>query len=437
MKSTLNRRGFLRRVGQGAVLGTVGLSFPNLARSQSPNSKLNIASIGTSGRAAANLQGVSSEHIVALADVDKTMLKAALGKFQGARGYEDFRVLLDTEGDRIDAVVVSTPDHTHAPAVAQALKMGKPVYCEKPMAHTVQEARVLTELARRHKCVTQMGTQIHAGDNYRRVVELVRSQVIGPIREVHVWVNVGHSYSNGRFTTDKPRPASLNWDLWLGPAPDRPYTDGAHPFNWRQFWEYGNGRLGDFGCHYMDLVHWALDLKQPMRVRAEGPEIDRISPPPWMRVHYDYPARGDQPAVKMTWHGSGKPKVLSSLKDAEGNPLDWGSGQLFIGTDGMILSDYSRHRLLPEKTFHAHPRPAQSIAKSIGHHQEWIRAIKEGGTTTCHFDYAGPLTETVLLGNVSYLSGESLEYDSAAMKITNSDKAQAWLSKEYRKGWTL
>lgn len=437
MNESLTRRQFLHRAGCGLSLAAASLGFPSLIRARGLNEKLNIASVGTSGRAGANLAGVASENIVAVADVDATMLEAAVKQYPGARRYEDFRVMLEKEADNLDAVVVSTPDHTHAVAAAQAMKMGKHVYCEKPLAHTVHEVRHLTDLAREEKLITQMGTQIHAGDNYRRVVELVRSGALGTVREVHVWVNIGHSYSGGRFTTDTPAPAGLNWDLWLGPAAKRPYTKGVHPFDWRKFWDFGNGRLGDFGCHYMDLVHWALDLRHPVKVRSEGPPVDPISTPEWLVVHYDYPARGEQPPVQLTWHGNRTPAILSGLKKADGQPLDWGSGQLFVGDRGMVVSDYGRHMLLPAESFQDFQRPEPSIPKSMGHHAEWIHAIKTGGATTCPFDYSGPLTESVLLGVASYRSGEEILFDAKNMRIAHSPKAQALLSKEYRKGWVL
>ena len=205
--------------------------------------------------------------------------------------------MLEKEADKIDAVMVGTPDHTHAPAAAMALRLGKHVYCEKPLTHTVFEARTLANLAKEKKLVTQMGTQIHAGDNYRRVVELIKAGAIGKVTECHVWVTA--KYSGGKFTTGTAAPAGLDWDLWLGPAPERPYSEGVHPFDWRKFWDYGTGALGDFGCHYMDLVHWALDLRAPTAVAAEGPPVDPVSSPEWCIAHYEYPARGEQPPVKL------------------------------------------------------------------------------------------------------------------------------------------
>ena len=334
MKANFTRRKFLGTASAGA-LAVAG--FPYVARTQSPNSKLNIASIGVNGRAAANLSGVSGENIVALSDVDANSLSAAKSTYKDAKTYTDFRMMLENEGERIDAVVVSTPDHSHAPAAAMALRMGKHVYCEKPLTHTVHEARVLRKLARENNCITQMGTQIHSGDNYRRVVELIQSGAIGAVSEVHVWMNGDYDYSGGRFATT-PKPAHLNWDLWLGPASERPYSDGIHPFSWRRFREYGSGRLGDFGCHYLDLVHWVLELNHPDSIETRGPAIDSISTPEWLEVDYHYPASGNKVSVDVHWHGGRKPPQLAKLRDGEGNPIDWNAGQLFIGEKGIVFA---------------------------------------------------------------------------------------------------
>jgi predicted dehydrogenase len=318
-----------------------------------------------------------------------------------------------------------------------AMRLGKHVYCEKPLTHTVYEARTLANLAKEHKLVTQMGNQIHAGDNYRRVVELIRAGAIGKVEEVHVWVTA--AYSGAKFTTGTQAPAGLDWDLWLGPAPDRPYSEGVHPFNWRKFWDYGTGALGDFGCHYMDLAHWALDLRAPTAVEASGPPVDAVSAPAWCIATYQYPARGELPAVKLTWYDSGKqPELARSLMLGD-RPLGevFKSAQLFIGSEGMLVSDYGRHYLLPEDKFAGFQRPPQTIPASVGHHREWVEAIKSGGKTTCNFDYAGALTEAVLLGTVAYRSGERIEWDAENLKVKNSPEAQALIHKEYRKGWTL
>ena len=271
------------------------------------------------------------------------------------------------------------------------IRLGKHVYCEKPLTHTVFEARTLARLAKEKKLVTQMGTQIHAGDNYRRVVELIKSGAIGKVTECHVWVTA--TYKDGRFTTGTPVPPGLDWNLWLGPAPERPYSEGVHPFKWRNFWDYGTGVLGDFGCHYMDLVYWALDLRAPLAVEAEGPPVDAVSTPAWCIARYEYPARGDQPPLKLTWYDSGKqPELAHSLKIGD-RPLGdvFKSAQFFVGTEGMLVSDYTKHKLLPEEKFAGFKAPPQTIEKSVGHHREWVDAIKNGGAPLCNFDYSARL----------------------------------------------
>ncbi len=447
MAARVNRREFLGHslVVGGSLAAGVHVGSAVAAESKSANEKLNIAAVGTANRAGSDIAGCAHENIVALADVDTNFLDAAGAKYKGARKYRDFRVMLEKEEDKIDAVIVGTPDHTHAPAAAMALKMGKHVYCEKPLTHTVYEARRLAMLAAEKKLVTQMGSQIHAGDNYRRVVEMVQSGTIGKIREVHVWVGV--KYDGSKFTTNRPKPAQLDWDLWLGPALKRDYSEAdingkhetVHPFHWRWFWDYGTGGLGDFGCHYMDLPHWALKLKHPTSIDASGPKVHPESTTAGIVVKYKYPARGEMPPVDMTWYDGGKkPKILSTLKNNDGEPINWGgSGQLFVGERGMILSNYGSNILVANDKSAELQRPEPYIPKSIGHHKEWTHAIKNGGTTTCNFDYSGALTEAVLLGVVSYRSGEKLEWDARNLEVTNSSKARQMIHKEYRKGWGL
>lgn len=438
MPSRTSRRRFLgTSAAAGSALAVGYFVNPSpAAQSNSPNEKLNIAGIGVTGRAGEDIRGCASENIVALADVDQNKLDEGGKQWPEARKYQDFRVLLEKEGDKIDAVVVGTPDHTHAPAAAMALRMKKHVYCEKPLTHTVYEARQLAELAKENKLVTQMGNQIHSGDNYRRVVELIQAGAIGEVKEAHVWA--GAQYTGAEFVYGDPVPKGLDWDLWLGPATERPYSKGVHPFQWRKFWDYGTGALGDFGCHFLDLAHWALKLRAPTTVSAEGPPYDEVSCPEYTIAHYEYPAREGMPAVNVTWYDSGKrPELLKTLKDKNGQGFDWGGGQLFVGSKGMLISDYGRHVLLPEEEFADFKRPEPTIPGSIGHHQEWLKAIRTGDETTCNFDYAGALTEAVLLGTVAYRYGKKIEWDAANLKVTNSPEAQQFIHKEYRKGWTL
>ncbi|PYK65720.1 MAG: oxidoreductase, partial [Verrucomicrobia bacterium] len=333
----------------------------------------------------------------------------------------------------IDAVVVGTPDHTHAVAAVAALQSGRHVYCEKPLARTVSETRIITETAREHKRVTQIGTQIHAGSNYRRVVELVQSGAVGPVREVHVWVAATYGGMEAPKET-RPAPPNLHYELWLGPVEYRSYSPEYLPFKWRNWWAFGGGALADFGCHYMDLPHWALGLSYPLTVEpVDGPPVHPESTPPWLIVRYEYPARGEQPAVRLTWYHGGKQPALLSPEQA----AKWKSGVLFIGAKGMLLADYGRHVLLPERDFEGFKPPTPFLKDSIGHHKEWIEACKTGGPTSCRFDYSGPLTEAALLGNVAYRAGRKLEWDREHLKATDCPEADRYIHHHYRKGWKI
>jgi predicted dehydrogenase len=312
------------------------------------------------------------------------------------------------------------------------MKLGKHCFCEKPLAHNVYEVRVMTELARNKKLATQMGTLIHATSNYRRVVELVKSGAIGPVAEAHVWC--GKDWGGGERPKETPPvPPNIHWDLWLGPAPERPYHPCYLPAQWRRWWDFGNGTLGDMACHLMDLPYWALDLAHPLAVEAEGPPVHPETCPHALVVRYEYPARGDQPPVKLTWYdGVNRPPQLA----ANGLP-DWGMGVLFVGREGMLLADYGRKELYPKEKFAQFKAPEPTIPESPGHHKEWIAACKGGPAGLCNFDYAGPLSEAVLLGTVAYRVGKKLEWDAAALKATNCPEADEYLRRQYRKGWTL
>ena len=431
MRNRFSRRQFL---GRSAAAAGVAAASPMIvpAWAASPSEKLDVAVVGVAGRGGANLGGVSGENVVALCDVDGNRLGGAAKNRPQAKTYADFRKMLDEVGKQIDAVVVSTPDHTHAPAAVAAMKLGKHCYCEKPMTHCVYETRVMTELSKKNKLATQLGTQIHAGENYRRVVELVRAGAIGPVGEVHVWC--GARYSPGdRPKETPPVPPNLDWDLWLGPAPERPYHPCYVPGKWRGWWDFANGGLGDFFCHYTDLAFWALELKYPTSIEAEGSPVHPESCHQWMIARFEFPARENLPPVKLTWYDGGKkPPFLK-----ERNIPDWGSAVLFIGQKGTLISDYGRHVLLPESQFADFKRPEPTIPKSIGHHREWIEACKTGGPTTCNFGYSGPLTEAALLAGVSYRIGEKIRWDAESLEAAGCPEADPYLHRQYRAGWTL
>jgi len=449
MRRVLTRRSFLQNAawtGSGLII----LSNSRLVRGTQANSKLNIAGIGIGGRGGEDIRGVASENLVALCDVDEKHAAKTFEQFPAAKRYKDFRKMLDEVHGQIDAVVVGTPDHTHAPAGVMAMKLGKHCYCEKPLTRSVYEARVMANLAKEKKLVTQMGTQIHAGSNYRRVVELVQTGAIGKIGEVHVWMAANTAKTDGGSSifagppvpTDMSQPdapaerpvvpATLDWDLWLGPAAERPYHPAYAPFGWRYWWNFANGQLGDFFCHYCDLAFWALKLRHPTTVEAQGP-VHPESAARWTIARQQYPARGELPPVTLTWYnGGGYPPFAK-----ERNIPAWGSAVLFIGSQGMLIADYDKHQLLPKEKFADFKHPDPFIPESIGHHREWIDACKTGGPTTCNFDYSGALTEAALLCNVALRTGKKLTWDAANLKAVGCPEADMFLRHEYRKGWTL
>jgi predicted dehydrogenase len=424
----MNRRQFLSSaLAAGAALGSGLWARPARAQAPGPNDKLNVACIGVQNRAAANVAGVASENVVALCDIDENYLGQAAQQYPGAATYYDFRRLLD-DADSIDAVVVSTPDHVHAPASLWAMELGKHVYCEKPLTHNVFEARRMALTAAEYGVATQMGTQIHATDNYRRVVEIVRSGVIGDITEVQVWVN--KAWGGGELPTETPPvPEHIHWDAWLGPAPERPYHPVYLPGNWRRWWDFGGGTLGDMACHVMDLPFWALGLRHPRTVEADGPPVHPETCPLGMQVTYIFDGVGDNPPCRLVW--SDGDRVPAEIN---GVPVP-GMGVMFLGSKGMLFADYGRWELHPRHIFEGYEPPEPTIPSSIGHYQEWIQACKEGTPTTCNFDYSGALTEAVLLGNVAYRVGEKLEWDADTLTVSNVPGAEEYIGRVYRDGW--
>lgn len=442
----VNRRCFLQNAAALSAGATLGA--PAIVRGTNLHDKLNIAVIGCGGRGGSNMDAVSGENIVAICDVNERNLNAAAEKHPAARKVIDFRRLFD-HAHEFDAVVVSTCEHTHAFATLPALQLGKHVYCEKPLTHSTWEARIIREAAEQAKVATQMGTQIHAGDNYRRVVELIKSGTIGDVSEVHVWVSRTWGWHpskeaavaandivhvQDRPAESQPVPPRLNWDLWLGPVPARPFHEVYFPGpKWYRWWDFGNGTMSDLGSHFVDLPFWALDLKYPLTIEASGPPPHLEIAPASMQVTYQYGVRGDAPPLELTWYqGINKPTCWK-----EGGIPQWENGILFMGQKGMLLSDYGKHVLLPEEEWTDFQPPKPSIPKSLGHHAEWIHACKTGGPTTCNFEYAGWLTEANHLGNVAYRAGKKLEWDSAGLCATNAREADPLIRRKYRPGWTL
>jgi predicted dehydrogenase len=433
MKRGSNRRQFLRNASVlGAGLCVAGV--PAIVRGRGANEKLNVAVVGTTGRGAANTTPVAkTENIVALCDVDEQKMGKVAEKFPQAKRYIDWRKLFDDQ-KQFDAVIVSTTEHTHAPISVTAMRLGKHVYCEKPLAHSVEEARAMGETARKMKVATQMGTQIHATENYRRVVELIKTGAIGPVREAHVWCDRVPHEPRPRPTETMTPPAGFHWDLWLGPAPCRAYHKEYHAsgcLGWDKRWDFGNGTLGDMGSHEIDLPFWALDLRYPLTAEAEGDPRENETYPRWLKARWEHPAKGKRPAVTVCWYDGGK-----RPPQPEGIDLTtWKIGCIFKGDKGTLVADYGRNILLPEAKFKDFQRPKPFIAKSLGHHEEWVHACKTGAPTLCNFDYSGALIEHNLLGCVAFRVGKKLQWDPVHLKATNCPEADRYLRKQYRKGW--
>lgn len=427
----LDRRRFLA----ASALGSLP-AFLNSSRAQTPKSEpVRLAVIGVAGRGAENLTGVASETIVALCDVDESRAIKARTQFPKAEFFTDYRKLFDKLGKQIDAVVVSTPDHTHAHAALTAASLGKHIYCEKPLCHTVEEVRRLMKAASDKKLVTQMGTQIHSGENYRRVVEIVKSGKLGAINKVSVWCS--RRPDPGRIVRNAGAKTKVDTDLWLGPIPDDYFRanqlDWPH-FNWRWWWSFGGGVLADMGCHYLDLAVWALDLGHPDLVKATGTELPNAdnTVPETLKVEWTFPATKSRVAIEVSWyHGVPGPSLKGVVKFP-----GFFDGVLFEGENGKkLLANYTTYKLLPEEFANDFRPPEPSIAKSPGHHQEWLDAIRGTGTPLCQFGYSGVLTQTVLLGNIAYRTGDDLLKWDGAKGTTDSAQANKLLAIEPRKGW--
>lgn len=432
----MNRRQFLGSAAAVAAFTIVPRHVLGGARQVPPSEKLNIACIGIGGQGASDIQSVSTENIVALCDVDWSRHTAAtFEKHPNAKKYKDFRKMLETEAKNIDAVTVSTPDNLHAVAAMMAIKMGKHVYVEKPLCHDVYEVRQLTEEARKRGVMTQMGTQMHGTHDMKLFVEIIKSGAIGKIHRVDLWSN--KNWGGGARPTDTPPvPETLDWDLWLGPAPYRPYHPTYAPANWRKWWDFGTGTLGDMGCHIIDPAWWALDLKYPTSVEAQpGPFSDETYPEKTV-VKWEFAAHGDQPALTVTWcDGDNKPPRPKELEENRKMP---DQGGVYYGEKGVILYPHmSAPRLIPESSMKGFKVPPQIFDRKVDHYQDWIRACKGGPKPLSNFDYAGPLAEAILLGNIAARAKQKIMWDGDNMKVTNIPEANKLLRREYRKGWTL
>ena len=436
MNAPIDRRTFLR-TGAAMGAGITVLKSGILRAGNSPNEKLNIAVIGVGGRGRSNLNNVKGENIVALCDVNEENLAKAAQAFPEAKTYIDWRKCLEQKD--IDAVVCSTTDHTHAFVNVWAMNRGKHVYCEKPLANSVYEARLVREtyLKNKGKLATQMGTQIHASDNYRRMVELIRGGAIGTVQKAHVWCS--RMPEGGSYLPEvKPIPKHLHWDLWVGPSRYHPYNPAyvGGCLKWNRFWDFGSGQIGDMGSHMMDMACWALDLRLPTTCEAKGTELNGDTLPQWLTAEWSHPANDWRPAVTVNWYDGGKkPGMPSKVFNRD----ELFKGVLFHGDKGYLICDYGFRILMPkgDMTHYHSPRAEDLIAPSPGHHQEWINACKTGTPTLCNFDYSGALIENNMLALVAYRVGQKLQWDAENLKATNCPEADRYIRKEYRAGWHL
>jgi len=435
----ISRRGFVKGATAVAAFTIVPRHVLGGAGNVPPSEKLNIAGIGIGGRGEGDLDECGSENIVALCDVDEAHAARVFKKYPKAKKWTDFRKMLDEQKD-IDAVVIATPDHLHAVVAMAAIKRGKHVYCEKPLAHCIWECRQLTLAAREAKVATQLGNQGQATEGNRLVSEIIWDGALGTVREVHSWCNRPISPRGiDRPKDTPPVPATLNWDLWLGPAKSRSYHPAYAPFSWRGWWDFGTGVLGDIGCHQLDAIFRALKLGYPTTVEACSSGVNAETAPLSSIVRYGFPEREGMPPLMLTWYDGGlMPQRPAELE--EGRKFGEADDNLFIGDKGKMLG----YRLIPEARMKEYGKPPQKIARSPGHHKEWINACKGGPAARANFDWAGPLTEAVLVGNIAlkmekqlYEKGLKLHYDGPNMQVTNLPEANKYIRDEYREGWSL
>jgi predicted dehydrogenase len=465
----LNRREFLNRSATALAATTAVAVVPRQvlggAGFVAPSETVRVAIIGCGGQGRTNareLMKLDDVEIVAVADPNESEdydrfyyrgqagrgpVKAEIEKhyqqkkpsFRCAE-YVDFREMLETERG-IDAVLVATPDHVHAPAAIRAMRAGKHVYCEKPLAHNVWECRMFAKVARETGVATQMGNQGNSGEGIRRTVEWLRAGAIGPVREVHAWSDAGRWVTGrGRPPETPPVPEGLNWDLWLGPRKERPYHPDYAPFNWRGWWSFGGGAFGDMGCHNIDNAVWAFDLEAPTSVEAYAPGgLDAERVPYCAIYHYHFPAKGDRPPLRMTWYDGGlRPPVPEAL-DPEEQLEGGGNGTLFMGEKGVISCAGwgGSPRIFPMSLHESYERPAETLRRSKGHHRDWIDACKGGPPAGSNFEYGARLTEIILLGNVALRTGKKLWWDAANLKASNAPEADHFIKEDYRPGWEI
>jgi predicted dehydrogenase len=447
----MSRRHFMGNTAAAAAAFTIVPRHVLGGAGQTPPSeKVNIASIGAGGMASCNIRNCSGgANIIAMCDVDDESAAKIYNEFPKAARYKDYRIMLDKQHKDFDGVIIATPDHTHYPATMAAIAAGKAVYTQKPMTHTIEEARKLTAAAREAKVMTQMGIQGHSQEGTQLIAEWIADGGLGPVREVHSWTD-RPIWPQGiaRPKETPPCPATLDWNLWLGTSKERPYNPCYAPFKWRGWWDFGCGALGDMGCHMLDQPFYALKLGHPISVEAtyritgsgeEWKQIEQETAPQFSMIRYEFPARGAMPPVTVTWYDGGikpfRPRDLEPERE-----FSQSNGTLFVCENASIYTDCGEStRIWPEKRMQEYKRPAKTLPRVKGTHEEdWLRSIKDGKPASANFEYAGPLTEMVLLGNLAIRAGgKKLLWDGPNMKVTNVPEANKYIKAEYRDGWNV
>ncbi len=433
MSQKTSRRQFIKQ----ATYTGIGVFIANKSLAegyQTPNEKINFACIGVGGKGQSDTMDASRfGNLVALCDVDDNTLNKMGQRFPNARKFNDFREMLRVMDKEIDAVTVSTPDHCHAVAAATAMHMGKHCFCQKPLTHNIYEAMALGDLAKRNKLATQMGNQGSSTSGLRKAAAKIRAGAIGTVKEIHIWTNRPIWPQGIERPSVKPVPDNLHWDLWLGPAKERPYGDGYHTFAWRGWWDFGTGAIGDMACHTMNLPFRALDLHNPISVKAESGGHNRDSYPKWAVVHYEFDATKERPAIPMTWYEGGKMPPSDLFGDIK--PSD--SGSLIIGDKGSVYTpgDYGDNAVFIEEV----KISDVNFEVSPGHFDEYARAIKGGAPAMSNFhDFATPLTITALLGNLAvWGEGKKIEWDYKKRRVKNAPELAEMVRPKYRKGYSL
>jgi len=462
--SALPRREFLKTAGAAAGF----MVLPSYIAGQSPNTpspsqRLNLAMVGVGGKGRSSLSMLQNENIVAFCDVDENSVQngkkaknggqqfaeiLARNEKRGARWFKDYRIMFEEMADQIDAVVITIPDHMHYPVARTALNLGKHVYCEKPLTHSVEEARQLRTVSEKKGLVTQMGNQGHSNEGARLAREWIQAGILGPVREVHSWTN-RPIWPQGQGMPDHSKfipvtPKGLDWDLWLGIADPRPYDSAYAPFKWRGYFDFGTGAFGDMACHILDPVYWSLDLGFPSEIEASSSPVSEVSFPQTSIVKYRFPQRGKLAPVDLNWYSGGMKPPLPAKLDGESRRFlrSQQNGSLYIGDDAILFTDtYAKSvRFLPKtKLREIRDRlPLKTIPRIKGSHQkDWLDAIRNGGNGCSNFSYSGPFTETVLLGPIAVRLQERLKLNPSEKRFTNSDAANKLLGKSYPDGWIL